>query len=600
MEAHAATAPAAGHRVATVAIADVVGYSLHLARDEDGTLARLAALRRDVVGPAMENHRGRLVKTLGDGVLAEFPVPIEGVACAAAVLRQIAEQNQSLPEDERVDIRIGLHCGDIVDVSGDIFGTTVNVAARLEAMGKPGEICVSAAVLDQIRDQISGTPKDLGVIHLRNISEKIHAYSIQPDCVAVHAGRSAVVGTKQWRRPAVAVLPFEVVGGNEDDAYFGEGIAEDLIGALSRYRWFFVISQNSSFAFGHRREDPRRIAVHLGVRYIVDGTIRRASNRLRITARLVDGHDGSQVWAGRYDRAAGDVFAIQDEIVEAIAATVEPELELKELALSRRKRPEKLEAQDCYYRAHWHFYLITKTDNEISKDWYRRALDLEPGFARARAGLAYTYYNDAVFGFAANPGEAVAEGTKLALEAVALDPNDAFAHHVVGRLYMLAGRHDASIAELQHAIELNPNNALAHYGLGFSLVMNGEPARALPLLERAQRLSPHDQLLWAFVTVTALAQQLLGAAAEAEYSARRAVDSPNAGFWAWLQLAIALGYRNKVDEAGHALEEARRLRPEFSIAMLDQIFTFRDPALREKYVEGLRLAGLTEDVAEGS
>lgn len=403
-------------------------------------------------------------------------------------------------------------------------------------------------------------------------------------------------GTKapRSRRPSLAVLPFEIAGGSAEDAYLGEGIAEDLMSALARCRWFFVVSRNSSFAVGPVREDVRRTAARLGVRYVVDGMIWRSADRLRIRARLVDGADGSQIWSGRYDREASEIFAVQDEIVETIAVTIEPELEITEFQRSRRKRPERLDAQDCFYRAHWHFNQTNKADIETAMTWYRRAIDQEPGYARAHAGLAYAHYANVVFGYVDDPKAALAEGFELARQAVSLDPLDAFAHHTLGSIYRLLGRLDASIAEMQKAIELNPNHGQAHYGLGFSLALAGEPERALPLLYRAQRLSPNDPIMWAFWAVIALARQLTGADAEAEFAARHAVESPTSEFWAWAQLASVLGSRGKHGEAAEALAEAVRLKPSFSIAMLDRTFVFRDPAHRKIYIDGLIAAGLPE------
>jgi adenylate cyclase len=589
---------AGGHRLAAVAVADIVGYSLHLARDEAGTLARLATIRREVVGPAVDGCRGRVVKTLGDGVLTEFPSAADAVACAAAIQLRLAEDNRHLPEDERMECRIGVHFGEIVDISGDIYGTDVNVAARLQAMGAPGEICVSSTVLAAIGDRVSGEVTDLGPQALKNIDQPVHVFQIRPSEVApeIEDGMGPAVAKPRSRRPSLAVLPFEVVGGTPDDAYLGEGIAEDLMSALARCRWFFVVSRNSSFAVGAVREDVRRTAARLGVRYLVDGMIWRGGDRLRIRARLVDGTDGSQIWSARYDREASEIFAVQDEIVETIAVTVEPELEITEFQRSRRKRPERLDAQDCFYRAHWHFNQVKKADNEIAKTWYRRAIDQEPSYARAHAGLAYAYYADAVFGYVDDPRAALAEGFELASQAVSLDPLDAFAHHTLGSIYRLLGRLDASIAELQKAIEVNPNHGQAHYGLGFSFALAGEPERALPLLYRAQRLSPNDPIMWAFWSVISLAHQLLGAEAEAEFAARRGVESPRAEFWGWLQLASVLGHRGKRAEAAEALAEGFRLKPSFTIAMMDRTFVFREPAHRKIYIEGLIAAGLPEPV----
>jgi len=573
-----------------VLVADVVGYSRHLARDEIGTLTRLATIRRELVSPALDNHRGRLVRFLGDGILAEFPTTSEAVGCAAAVQIELTGTNVPIPQAERIECRVGINFGDIVDVAGDIYGTDVNIAARLEALAAPGTICLPAPVYDQVRDSFAGEVSDLGPRSLKNIDRPIHVYQLRPTNGATFAGRAE----RRARRPSVAVLPFEMVGTAADEAYFGEGIAEDLISALSRCRWFFVVSRHSSFALSKTGSDLRAIAARLGVRYILDGTVRRSGDRLRIVARLVDGHNGTQIWTERYDRAAGDLFLIQDEIVETIATTIEPELEITELQNTRRKAPDRLDAQDCFYRGHWHFHQTNQADNETAKHWYRRALEHEPGFARAIAGLAYAHYAETVFGYTTDPQAAVAEAFQLARQAVSLDPRDAFAHLILGRISMLMGRHEASISQLRRAIELNPNNGQAHYGLGFSLVMAGQPERGLPYLERAQRLSPNDPLLWAFHTVTALAHQILGAEAEAEFAARHAVESPTAEFWAWLQLAIALAHRGKRDEAGAALAEALAAKPDFSIDMLDRTFAFRDPAHRDIYVGGLIAAGLKE------
>lgn len=374
-------------RLAAVVAADVVGYSKMMGRDEAGTLARLKALRAEFLHPKVAEYGGRIVKTTGDGTLIEFPSAVDAVSHAVDVQRGMAERNANLPEDQRIQMRIGINVGDIIIDQDDIFGDGVNVAARLEALAEPGGICVSARVREYVREQLGVTFDDRGEQAVKNIAEAIHVYGIRIGEKA-HRKDNEVPGSLPLpNKPSIAVLPFDNLSGDLEQDYFADGVVEDIITGLSRIKWLFVIARNSSFTYKGEASDVRTVGRELGVRYVLEGSVRKAGGRLRITCQLVEAATGMHLWADRYDRPLDDVFALQDEITLAVVGAIEPSLRAAEIEHVKRKRPESFDAYDLVLRALPEVYTCMPPGAVKGLAFIERALVLEPNYALAH-GLA--------------------------------------------------------------------------------------------------------------------------------------------------------------------------------------------------------------------
>jgi adenylate cyclase len=371
-------------RLAAILAADVAGYSRLIGADEGGTLERLRALRRELLDPKIAEYRGRLVKTTGDGLLVEFGSVVDALRCAVELQREMTGRNVGVPPDKRIEFRIGINMGDIVVEDGDIFGDGVNVAARLEALAKPGGICVSARVQEDAAGKLDLVFDDLGEQQLKNITRQVRVFRVVTGKKPVAAPAPPLPD-----KPSIAVLPFQNISGDPEQEYFADGMVEDITTALSRLRWFFVIARNSSFAYKGRAIDVKQIGRELGVRYVLEGSVRKGGNRLRITAQLVEAETGNHVWAERYDRDVGDIFAVQDEITERVVAAIEPELYAAENIRSQRKPPESLDAWECVIRA---LSLINQGTREVNAEaerLCRRAIAIAPAYGQAHSLLAW-------------------------------------------------------------------------------------------------------------------------------------------------------------------------------------------------------------------
>jgi adenylate cyclase len=371
----------------------VVGYSRLMGADEEGTLARLKALRRELADPKIKEHRGRIVKTTGDGLLIEFASVVDAVRCAVEVQREMAERNADVPSDRRIEFRMGINVGDIMKDGLDIYGDGVNVAARLEALAEPSGICVSRVVRDQVRDKLAFSFEDMGEQQVKNIARPIRVHRIllgerphpsEPTSAVLLKSPLAFPD-----KPSIAVLPFQNMSGDPEQDYFADGMVEEIITALSKMRWFFVIARNSSFTYKGRPVDVKQVGRELGVRYVLEGSVRNAGNRVRITAQLIDAADGNHVWAERYDRELADIFAVQDEITERVVAAIEPELYAAEHVRSQRKPPESLDAWECVIRALSYVGHGTRVGTIEAEALCRRAIAIAPGYGQAHSLLAW-------------------------------------------------------------------------------------------------------------------------------------------------------------------------------------------------------------------
>jgi adenylate cyclase len=589
-------------KLAAILAADVVGFSRLTGSDEERTLARLRALRSDVIDPTIAVHNGRVVKRTGDGALVEFRSVVDAVRCAIEVQDAMLERNAGLPPERRIELRIGIHLGDVVEESdGDLMGDGVNIAARLEGVAQPGAICLSDDAYRQVRSRLDLAITDLGETKLKNIAEPMRIYSLQVGSAARAQPRPAVRGDHPARlalpdKPSIAVLPFSNMSGDPDQEYFADGISEDLITALSRIRWFFVIARNSSFAYKGQSPDIREVARALGVAYVLEGSVRKAGNRVRVTAQLIDGLSGNHVWAQRYDRELEDIFAVQDEITATLVGAIEPELGKAERERARANRPEDLHAWDLYQRGLWHTYKRTKVDLAEAQNLFRQAIEIDPQMARAYAAAEEAFFFQFVGGYGDTGAGAKTDALRFAEKAVELDGQDAFNHYALGRGLTLVRRHDKAVFELRKAVELDPNFAQAHYALGMALATSGHPEDSLPHIDLAMRLSPQDPYFGQFLVRKAEACLFLGRLEEAIEAAERSLREPNIQWSRWAILAAAQAHLGRMEDAKRSIEGLHAFRPDVDLAFIREYWPIAGAGALNCLLEGLRKAGLPGQV----
>ena len=585
-------------RLTAILAADVAGYSRLMGADEEGTLAQLKAHRQAQLDPKIGEYQGRIVKTTGDGMLAEFASVVDALRCAIDIQRGMLERNAEVPQEKRIEFRVGINVGDIIIDGGDIYGDGVNVAARLEGLAEPGGICVSGRVQEDARGKLDIAFEDAGEQQLKNIAWPVRVYRVR---LSGEAGQSRPALELPFAlplalpdKPSIAVLPFTNVSGDPEQDYFADGMTEDIITGLSRARWLFIIARNSSFAYKGRSTDVKQVAHELGVRYVLEGSLRKVGERVRISAQLAEGISGRQLWAKRYDRELSDIFAMQDEITETIIGAVEPELGKVERRRSAGKRPDNLDAWDLYQRGMSHLYEYTKDDLQRARQYFAQAIARDPQLGPAHSGLAETYYYEGVYGFADSISENREKALAPALRAVVLDAEDAGAHCTLGRAYYMRRAYDAAFRELKTALELNPSLALAHYGLGATLVFSGRAEEGIPHLTAAIRLSPHDPNMGSFLVRLADAAYFLKRYEEAAEWAQRALQQPNFQWSRYTVLIAALAQLGRIDEARNCIQELLVKRPNTSIAFVRETHLFGDTASFAHYLGGLRMAGLPD------
>ena len=582
-------------KLTTILAADVEGYTRLMRADEEATLKTLGEYR-EIIDALIARHDGRVFSTGGDSVLAEFGSAVEAVRCAISCQEEVASRNAELADDRKLVFRIGINVGDVMVRDDDLFGDGVNVAARLEGLAQPGGICVSGSTFEQVKHKLSLGFEDLGPQEVKNITEPVSTYRLVPSSVSVAATapRDATQVGDLSDKPSIAVLPFDNLSGDPEQEYFSDGIAEDIITALSRVHWLSVIARNSSFTYKGRAMDVTQVARDLGVRYVVEGSVRKAGSRVRVSAQLIDATSGSHIWADRYDRELEDIFAIQDEITETIVGNIDIELRVSEQDRARRKPPANLDAWDRYQRGMWHLYKYTKEDYEEARRLFREGIERDPSFALPHAGLAFVSYLDVMLGFADDPPGTLAEGLQAGERGVALDDREAFTHFALGRVATLLGKHDLAIAELERAVDLNPSYAHAHYALGFAFLWAGRAAEGIPNFDTAISLSPSEPAMWAFLLFKAMCHYHLEDHAEAERCALEATRARTRGFWSHSVLAATRVRLGRLEEAKAAIDEMRRLNPGASVSLFEKAIQSQDARYRENFLDDLRQAGLPE------
>jgi TolB-like protein/class 3 adenylate cyclase/tetratricopeptide (TPR) repeat protein len=572
---------------------DIAGYSRLMSTDEEGTLRQLKAHRKELVDPKIAEHRGRIVKTTGDGILVEFVSVVDAVRCAVDIARGMRERNASIPADRRIEFRTGINVGDIISDGTDIFGDGVNVAARLEALAEPGGIMVSRVVYEQVRDKLSFGFDDMGEQSVKNMPRPIgvHRVSLTDDVPARSAGAAAAAAKSDApERPSIAVLPFDNISGDPEQEYFADGISEDIITGLSRLRWFFVIARNSSFAYKGKAVDVKRAARELGVRYVLEGSVRKGGNRVRITAQLIDASTGNHIWADRYDGDLTDVFTLQDEITRKVVAAIEPKLLEAEAMRSLSRSPEDLGAWDLVMQANSVFWRMTRADVDMAIGMLKRATGLYPDYAPAQSMLAFALLFRAIPAGAFRSPD-LEEALPLAQRAAEIDDNDPWAHLALGWANVLMRRTDAAVEEYQRAIEINPNFSAAYGHLGLALAFDEQSDKAIEHLEQAVRMSPHDPQQFLFNVSLSIAHYLAGRYEQAIAYGRKSVQQ-RAGFSGGHRIyAASLAQAGKLEEARAAIEQLKTLQPDISIAWIEANIPYRPNAMT-KLIEGLRKAGL--------
>ncbi len=589
-------------KLAAILAADVVGYSRLAGADEERTLARLRALRSDLIDPTVAVHHGRVVKRTGDGALVEFRSVVDAVRCAVDVQNGMIERNAGLSPDRRIEFRIGVHLGDVVEESdGDLMGDGVNVAARLEGIAKPGAICLSEQAYWQVKGRLDVAVSDLGKTKLKNMPNPIRAYLLEVDATAEAKRGARIEHAAQERhsarlalpdKPSIAVLPFQNLSGDPEQEYFADGIVEDIITGLSRIKWLFVIARNSTFTYKGRPVDIRQAGRDLGVRYVLNGSVRRSGQRLRIGAQLSDATTRLQVWAERYDVELSDFFALQDQIAESVTAAIEPRLFAAEQQRFQSRRPESLDAWGFVMKAMPHVWSWRSArEIETAEALLERALAIKPDYPRAISLLAWTRATAVHQGWADVSG-VLAEARALAQRAIQADPDDPWSHFAAGYVYMMSRDFDRAVAELTEAIDLNSSFAFAHVILGAVYGYAGMPEDGLHHVALATRLSPRDYTKSANFSVSGLCHFIAGRFAQAAECERRAVDLHPDFVSAWRTYAAAAGMAELRDEAVHALSQARRLQPSLSIEWVEKYFQIVNARDRAVYIQGLRAAGL--------
>ncbi len=575
-------------RLAAIFAADVAGYSRLIGADEEGTLARLKAHRRELIDPTIAEHQGRIVKTTGDGVLAEFASPVKAVRCAIDVQYGMAERNAGVPEGQRIEFRIGINLGDVVvEDDGDLYGDGVNVAARLENIAEPGAVYISRTV----RDFVDGTPElvleDLGERELKNIARLVQVFRIAPPQAvgAAQAGPPAVP-----HKPSIAVLPFTNMSGDAEQEYFSDGISEDLITDLSKISGLFIIARNSTFAYKGRSVKVQEIGRDLGVRFVLEGSIRKAGNRVRITAQLIDAGSGGHLWAERFDRELTDIFATQDEVVEKIVAALAVNLTQGEAQRLRRRGTTSVEAYETWLRARELLSRSTREAIAQAKAMYRRAIEIDPNFAAPHAGLSLATISDYVSDWAADPEEALDEAERWARRALELDDQEPVSHMALGNVMLWRRNHDGALAEFGRMIALDPNFAQGHSATGLALMYAGRAAEALEAFAIAKRLDPHSPSI--VLHFVAQANFSLGRyEAAAEHLHERIARTPATDSSRML-LAACYGHRGRVDEARTAWAGLMKVNPDFSLAQRARVLPYKEPRDFQRIAEGLAKAGL--------
>jgi adenylate cyclase len=589
-------------RLAAILAADVAGYSRLMGRNEEGTLTQLKTFRKTLFDPTIAAYRGRIVKTTGDGMLVEFASAVDAARCALEVQRGMATHSADVAQDLRIQFRIGIHVGDIIFDDNDIFGDGVNIAARLEGISEPGGVCMSDDAYRQVRGKVEIACDDMGPQPLKNIAEPMRAWRVRLTGQTPSAVKSDSAVSQPWAlplpdKPSIAVLPFQNMSGDPEQEYFADGIAEDIITALSRFKALFVIARNSSFTYKGRAVDVKQVGRELGVRYVLEGSVRKAAKRVRITGQLVDTATGAHLWADRFDGGLGDIFGLQDQVTESVVGAIAPAVEKAEIERAKRKPTESLDAYALYLRGVARFYQYgSQQANSEALRLFNSAIELDPDFAAAYGRAASCYLFAKTMGWISVTPNEIAEVTRLAQRAVELGKDDATALAASGYALALVVR-DLGVAAglIDRALVLNSNLAEAWSNGGWVKNWLGDPESAVERFARAMRLSPLDPRATEMRAGTAHAHFFLGHYDEAaSWAAMALQDNPDNQ--AGLRIGAASNaIAGRPEQAHKAVARLRQLNPKLRVSNLKEVLgPYRRAEDLSLYEEGLRKAGLPE------
>ncbi len=567
-------------RLAAIMAADVVGYSRMMALDEATTLRLFKACVAEALEPLVGEHGGRIVKTMGDGVLAEFASAVEALECAAAFQRAMAERNAPLPSPQRIDFRIGIHDGDVVVENGDVFGDVVVLAERLQTMAPAGGLCISERVREDALGRVDLSFDDAGEQRLKNINRPVRAYRVH-----LSSGADSGPTLDLPNKPSIAVLPFDNMSGDPEQVYFADGVTEDIITALSHWRWFFVIARNSSFIYKGRSVDVKQVGRELGVRYVLEGSVRRIGSRARIACQLIDSASAAHIWAETFDRDVADIFALQDEITHSVVGAMEPAILRSEGQRMSRRAIRDLTAFECGQRGLWLMNRGHDPDYDAAIACFTECVARDPEMAMGHVGLARAYYGKVVYALSSDTDTDLALGYDAAKRGVALDPQDAYAYSALAGALLYLSRHGEALDAAERAIAVNPNFAIGYFRLGQVLTYSGRAAEAIEPIKRSMRHNPYDPRFGALQLVLAIAEYHAGELEAAVTTARAAMRQ---GEWRAVSvLGPALARLGRFEEARAAFTPDMLTR---ITAGSRRLMTYAKPSDLAYAIEGLRLA----------
>ena len=588
--------PHVERRLAAILAADVAGYSRLMGADEEGTHAALKVYRHEIIDPKIAEHRGRIVRIIGDGLLVEFASVIAAVRWAVEVQRAMGERNAGLPQEKRIEFRMGINAGDIIIDGTDIWGDGVNVAARLETLAEPGGICVSSRVQEDVHGSLEIAFEDIGEQQLKNIVRPVRVYRVRLK------GATKAAPAQHPHKPSIAILPFNNMSGDPEQEYFADGMVEEITTALSRTRWLFVIARNSSFTYKGRAVDVKQVGREMGVRYVLEGGVRKSADRVRITAQLIDASTGAHLWADRFDGSLEDIFELQDQVTASVVGAIAPRLEQAEVERAKHKPTESLDAYDYFLRGIASLHSWTKESNDEALRLFNKAIELDSDFASAYGMASWCYVRRKGSRWIIDRAQETAETARLARRAAELGWDDAVAL-AWGGFALAYVVHDVEVgaALIDRALQLNPNLAEAWHFSGWVRIYLGEPEVAIEHLAHAMRLSPLDPLTFVAQMAIAFAHFFAGRYDDASSWAEKALATSPPGLRerpvyhpALLIAAASNSLAGRLEEARNAIARLRQLNPTPHISNLKNQIPLRRPEDLARYTEGLRKAGLTD------
>jgi adenylate cyclase len=578
-------------KLAAILAADVAGYSRLMGADDEGTLERLKALQRELIDAKIAEHHGRIARRTGDGMLVEFASVVDAVRCAVDMQQRMRERNADVSGDQKIEFRIGINLGDIIIDGDDIHGDGVSIAARLEAMADPGAVCLSAGAWEQTRGKVAVGADDLGEHRLKNIEWPVRVFQIKGDSSATADAIRKPLALPD--KPSIAVLPFQNMSGDPEQEYFADGMVEEITAALSRVRSFFVIARNSTFTYKGKAVRVQQVSQELGVRYVLEGSVRKAGARLRIAAQLIDATTGVHIWSERYEGGIEDIFELQDRITESVVGAIHPSIILAEIERTKRKRPESLDAYDHVLRAFPHVWALDQAANTTALDHLSRAIAIEPNYPLALSLAAWCQAQNVVYNWTPALDEAKAEGLRLARLAGDLQNDDPLVLTMLCAAHSVVGDLDVASALIEKALALDPNSAVAWHRSGWLNTYLIRPDVAIEHFQRAIRLSPFDPMNFNCLLGIGNAHFAAERYEEALSWWRKGMLERPDLTWPLRPMAASLGLLGRISEAHAVVRQLRQGYPDITIAKIMAIVPHRGDYAR-RYAEGLRRAGLPE------